>query len=194
MGLQWRRPTYTDEPSPSIGSIDEASREWYAVQVWTGRESLSAGHLGARGYDVFLPRYVEHRRWSDRVKKVARALFAGYLFCRARAEAVSGVVTAPGVIRVLGDGDGPLPIPREEIEAIQRVLAASVPAEPWQFLQVGQRVRVDSGPLQDTEGIVVRVKNRDRLILSIPLLQRSVAVEIESQWVTPRPLAPGAFV
>ena len=158
--------------------------EWFAAQVFAGREAFAATHLRARGYDVLLPLYQEHRRWSDRIKKVERALFEGYVFCRAEQAPLGAVVTAPGVLRLVGNKDGPLPIPAHEIEAIQRIAQSQLMAEPWQFVKVGQQVRVSEGPLRDTVGIVVRVKSRDRLIVSISVLQRAVAVEIDCAWLT----------
>jgi transcription antitermination factor NusG len=117
------------------------------------------------------------------VKTVERALFAGYVFCRVVSDRVAKIVTTPGVIRIVGDGSGPLPVACDEIAALQRVVAASVTVEPWEFLQAGQRVRVIDGPLRDSEGIVLRTMNRHRLIVSVSLLQRSVAVEVNPAWV-----------
>lgn len=161
-------------------------REWFAVHVWTGREQSSAGHLRARGYDVFLPCYEEQRRWSDRVKRVNRALFPGYLFCRVSATAAARIVTAPGVIRIVGNADGPVPIRTDEIAAIERLVEARLHPVPCHFLRVGERVRLDSGPLRDLEGVVRQIRNRHRLVVSVSLLRRSVAVEIDPGWVITR--------
>lgn len=158
--------------------------EWFAVQVWTGREHLTAAHLRMRGYEVFLPSYEERRRWSDRTKIIRRALFAGYLFSRTHPEAVGKIVTAPGVIRIVGEGGAPLPVPSHEIEAIQRIVETRLTVEPWTLLQAGQRVRVDHGPLAGIEGVVLMTKSHRRLVVSVSLLRRSVAVEIEADWVT----------
>jgi transcription antitermination factor NusG len=166
---------------------DSGPSDWFAIQVWTGRERVSAEHLGVRGYEVFLPMYREQRRWADRVKIVERALFAGYIFCRFDGVAVGKIVTTPGVRKVLTDGSRPVPVSRDEVEAIRRVASIGLEMEPWQYLQVGHRVRVAIGPLQGTEGIVLRVKNRHRLILSMGVLQRSVSVEVETEWLRALP-------
>jgi transcription antitermination factor NusG len=191
MGLQWRQPACV--PKRLIMQArcidDEIVHEWYAVQVWTGREHLSANHLRQRGYEVFLPCYRDHRRWSDRVKTIDRALFAGYVFCRLHAEAAGKIVTSPGVIRMVGDGRGPVPIPGSEIDAIQRIVQTRLAAEPWQLLDVGQRVRIEAGPLRGTEGVVLMVKNRHRLVVSITLLQRAVAVDVDPEWISIPPAA-----
>jgi transcription termination/antitermination protein NusG len=161
--------------------------DWFAVHVCAGREHRCAQHLSVRGYEIFLPSYREHRRWSDRVKVVERALFAGYVFCRASGDVVAKILTAPGVIRIVGDSYGPLPVATAEIETLRRAVAARLSAEPWEFLRAGQRVRVVDGPLRDAEGIVLRTKNRHRLIVSITLLQRAVAVEIDPAWIDVSP-------
>ena len=174
MGLQWRQPAL--EASPS---------SWLAIQVWTGREQLSARHLVQRGYDVFLPTHAERRRWSDRVKTVARPLFAGYVFCRAQHGAVATILGAAGVIRIVGDGGGPIPVPAAEIETIQRLVAARVEVEPWPFLHAGDRVRIEAGPLSGAEGIVLAAGKRQCFIVSVTLLRRSIAVELDGAWLVP---------
>jgi transcription antitermination factor NusG len=168
--------------TPAIGPRELAMREWFAVHVWTGREALTAFRLQQRGYEVFLPEYEERRRWSDRIKIARKSLFAGYVFCRSRAEVLDKVVATPGVVRIVGDSRGPLSVPAEEIDAIQRLLATRLGTRPWPFLE-GQKVRIEVGPLCGLEGIVVKNKNEHRLVVAIALLQRSVSVEIEQEWV-----------
>jgi transcription antitermination factor NusG len=157
--------------------------DWFAVQVWTGREHAAATHLRTRGYEVFLPCYRERRRWTDRVKVIERALFGGYVFCRLAREVLGLIVTVPGVIRIVGDGRGPIALPAEEVAAIQRVVETRAAAEPFDGIRVGDRVRMEFGPLHGIEGIVVSARNLSRLVLSIGLLQRSIAVEIDPTWV-----------
>lgn len=165
------------------------ARQWLAVQVWTGREQLCATHLRSRGYDVLLPCYYEHRRWSDRVKKIERPLFAGYVFCCLDLSVRSKIVTTPGVVGIVGNRQGALPLPDSEIEAIRRLVETQVSAEPWPFLQPGQTVHVQAGPLQGIEGTVLVTKNNHRLVISVPLLQRSVAVEVDREWISVSPAA-----
>ena len=177
------------QPDSGVGSLPlpglgENGHEWFAAHVWSGREHLCAQHLQMRGYTVFLPCYSEHRRWSDRVKKIYKPLFAGYVFCLIDGDVVGKLVTTPGVIRIVSDGRRPVPVPRDEIDAIRRVVEAGLGAEPLEFLQAGERVRVGIGPLQGTEGIVLRMNNRHRLVISVSILQRSVAVEIDPTWVS----------
>ena len=163
------------------GATDDA--EWFATQVRVGREHSCARHLQMRGYEVFLPCYVEHRRWSDRLRKVVRPLFSGYVFCRASSQVVGKIVTTPGVMRIVGDGRRAVPVSGDEIAAIQRIVNAGAPSEPWPFLQEGRRVRIGVGPLRGTEGFVVRSTSGERVVVSISLLRRSVAVEVDAEWV-----------
>jgi transcription antitermination factor NusG len=158
--------------------------DWWAVQVRTGHERLAAMHLDRHGYEIFLPQYLEYRRWSDRVKKTERALYAGYLFCRLSRTMIGKVFSSPVVIRVVGDSRGPQPIPQSQIDTVRRVVETRLAISRWPFHSVGQRVRVEMGPLHGLEGIVVAVKHKCRLIVSIPLLKQSVAVELDSDCVT----------
>jgi len=110
-------------------------------------------------------------------------LFQGYVFCRINGQVAGKIVTTPGVIRIVGDGRHPLAIPIDEISAIQRIVELGVQAEPCSFLKVGQTVHIKEGPLRDLDGIVLKVKNGHRLVVSVSLLRRSVAVEIDPAWV-----------
>jgi transcription antitermination factor NusG len=170
-----------------INDISTLPTDWFAAQVWTGRERAAALQLHSRGYEVCLPCYHENRRWSDRVKKVERALFPGYVFCRVTDDALGKVITTPGVIRLVGDGHHPIPLPCDEIDTIRRIAASDVAARPWAFVRAGDPVRINSGPLRGTEGVVLRTTHGDRLVVSIAMLQRSVALEISRDWISMSP-------
>lgn len=163
--------------------MDDSMSDWWAVQVRAARETVTSKHLRLRGYNVFLPYYFERRRWSDRVKTYQRPLFPGYVFCQLTRSRLGKVITAPGVIRVVGNSCGPMPIPHSQIDAVWRLVKTRLEVSPWPFIRVGQAVRVEAGPLRGTEGIVVGTKNKRRLIVSVPLLQRSVAVELDANCV-----------
>jgi transcription antitermination factor NusG len=165
----------------ALGVADAA--QWFAVHVRAGREHLTGRHLQARGYEVFLPCYHEWHQWSDRRKAVSRALFTGYVFCRVGPDVLAKLITTPGVIRIVGDGCRPLPVNRGEIETLQRVVAAGLAARPCDCPQSGDAVRVVDGPLRDVQGYFVKATNQHRLIISVSLLNRSVAVEIDSTQV-----------
>jgi transcription antitermination factor NusG len=174
-----------DAPDAAAADVD---REWFAVQVWTGREQHSVTELTRRGFEVFLPCYREHRRWSDRIKTIDRALFPGYLFCHSAAAGIGSVLQSPGIITIVGAGTTPLAVPTAEVDAIRQIVETRLLVEPWPFLQTGQRVRIERGPLRGTEGVVLAWHNGHRLVISVPLLQRSIAVELDPTWVSVSPL------
>jgi len=158
---------------------------WFAVQVKTTHEKRVTSLLDYSGHEWFLPLYTCRRRWSDRVKQVEMPLFAGYVFCRFTASARVPILKTPSVMRIVGIGYVPTPIDEQEIAAIRRVVQSGFGVSPHPFLQVGQRVRINGGSLSGLEGFIADVRRRNCLILSVTLLQRSIAVEIDSAWVTP---------
>jgi len=156
---------------------------WYAVQVQPKCERFVAELLASKGYERFLPLYVERRRWSDRIKSLEVPLIPHYVFCRIAAESVGRIVTTPRVVRIVGCGRTPVPVDPQEIDTLQRIDACRLSAEPWPFLRVGQTVEIRSGPLNGTRGVLLRIKGADRLIVAVTLLQRAVAVEVDAAWV-----------
>ncbi len=162
---------------------------WFALQTRCRYESFVAKQLRHKGYEIFLPLYECRRRWSDRIKELELPLFPGYVFCRFNPLVRLPILMTPGVIQVVGVGKSPIPVDDADIADIQTAVRSGLPRQPWPFLQIGQRVRVERGPLCGLEGILLNIKGRDRLILSVTLLQRSVAVEVEDSWVSP--IAPG---
>ena len=158
---------------------------WYAVQVQTRFEQAVANSLRNRGYRDFLPVYTCMRRWSDRVKKVELPLFPGYLFCRFDVNYRLPILTTPGVIGIVGVGKLPKPVEEDEISALQTVAGSGLLLEPWPFLKTGERVKIEDGPLRNVEGILSEIGDGGQLVVSITLLQRSVAVTIDRSWVRP---------
>jgi transcription antitermination factor NusG len=141
--------------------------------------------LRGRKYDCLLPTYPERRRYSDRLKKVDTALFPGYVFCRFDPLRRLPILTTPGVEHVVGLGRVPHPVEEAEIEAIQQIMQSGVLAKPWPYLKVGHRVRIAEGSLAGIEGLLIQERGRDRLIVSVHLLQRSVSVEIDRDSIRP---------
>jgi transcription antitermination factor NusG len=171
--------------------------QWYALQVHQRTEKLTAQLLDQKGYGLFLPTYVLKRRWSDRVKIFDRPLFPGYLFCKLDPRVRLPLLTTPGVVSVVGAGNQPIPIPDGEIDAVRRIVNSAAAVEPWPYLKSGERVTISDGPLRGVEGILASVKSCCRVIVSINLLQRSVAVEVDRQAVLPSTVAhylPGRVV
>lgn len=166
---------------------DKGSFPWYALKVRAGAEPRVKTALENKGYDVFLPTWLDHRRYSDRIKKVEAPLFAGYLFCRLDVIHRLPVLTTSWVDSIVGFGGEPCPIDETEIAAIQRVVDSGSSLTPWPYLREGETVRIQFGPFTGLEGYVLRADGKKRLILSVHLLQRSIAVELDRTNV--RPLA-----
>jgi transcription antitermination factor NusG len=154
------------------------AESWFAVVTRSRHEKSAAAGLRAKGIEEFLPLHRARRRWSDRVQTVELPLFPGYLFCRFAPEEYLQVIQTPGVTAVVGFGGKPYPAATGEVDAIQAALGAGCNVEPWPYLTAGDRVRLEDGPLAGIEGILLREKSGSRLIVSVELLQRSVAVEI----------------
>jgi transcription antitermination factor NusG len=158
---------------------------WYALRVRSQYEHTVATHLQGRGYESLLPLYKCRRRWSDRFKEIELPLFPGYVFCRFNPLNRLPILSVPGVVHVVGVGRTPLPIDESEIAAIQAAIKSGLPSQPWPFLQVGHRVKIEYGPLCGVEGILLGFRGHQRLVLSVTLLQRSVAVQVDGSWVRP---------
>jgi transcription antitermination factor NusG len=159
--------------------------KWFALQTRSRAERLVESVLEGKGYEPFLPVYQRSRQWSDRQKKLDAPLFPGYLFCRLDPEQRMPVLTTPGVLSIVGSGKTPEPIPDSEIASIQAVLRSGKAAEPWPYLKAGERIRVAQGAMTGLEGLLVKKKNQCRLVVSVELLQRSVAVEIDAVAIRP---------
>jgi len=157
---------------------------WFALQVRSRHEAYVADWLRGKGYEGFLPQYKCRKRWSDRVKEVETPLFPGYLFCRFDPQNRLPILKTPGVIQIIGCNRSPVPVDEAEISAIQTLVASGIPNAPWPFLHTGDGVQIQRGPLRGLQGILVGFKGNYRLVLSVTLLQRSVAVEIDSGFVT----------
>jgi len=163
--------------------------QWYAVLVRSRHEEVVARHLRVRGMEAFLPLYKERHRWSDRFQEIQLPLFPGYVFCQFNPLNRLPVLTVPGVVQIVGAGRKLVSVDKTEIDAIQAAVRSGVPRQPWPFLQIGNKVRIEYGPLCGIEGILLGHRGHQRLVLSITLLQRSVAVQIDEEWVRPLSLA-----
>jgi transcription antitermination factor NusG len=173
----------------SINSeIDPQS--WFALQVRTRWESSTALLLSDKGYQTLLPTYRAKRRWNGRARDVDAPLFPGYVFCQFDAQKRLPVLVTPGVIAVVGRGRIPVPVDATEVATIREVVTSGFPTEPWPFLELGQRVRIESDALHGLEGILIHFKGSRRIVISVTLLRRSVAMEIDRCLVKPVGAAP----
>ena len=161
-----------------------AGYPWFALQVRMRHEALVTAHLDGKGYEWFLPLYKSRKRWSDRVKETELPLFPGYLFCRFDPQNRLPILKTPGVTQIVGYNHTPVAVDESEIEAIRALVASGVPNFPCAYVELGSRVKIESGALRGMEGILTELKGKRRLVLSVTLLQRSVAVEIDSDAVS----------
>ena len=166
-------------------NVAQTSHSWYAVRVRSKFERIVSTSLSGKGYEEYLPLYHSRRKWSDRSKDLDLPLFPGYLFCRFDVEFRLPILVTPGVISIVGIGRIPVAISDEEIEAIQTMVRSGLLLRPWPQLAVGSRVVIEKGPLKGLEGVALDIKKKYHLFVSVPLLQRSVSVEIERDWVRP---------
>jgi len=174
--------------------FESIAEQWLALRVKSRSEKVVSTIARNKGFEEFLPVYECRQRWSDRLKSVEFPLFPGYVFCRLDPRHRLPLLTIPGVLQFVGIGKTPVPIDDEEIIAIQSAVKSGLSSEPWPFLEAGQRVRLEDGPLAGLEGFLVEVRKQYRVVVSVTLLKRSVAVEIDREWVAPldpsgRPMA-----
>jgi len=158
---------------------------WFAILARSGREKYATMLLENGGFECFLPISKSTRKWSDRMKDIDVPLFPGYLFCRMNPNDRLPVLTTPGVMQIAGIGKMPIPVDEHEIEAVRQIERSGLAATPWPYLRVGNIARIEEGPLRGVAGIVVKIKSALKLVLSIELLQRSIAVEIDRNWISP---------
>ena len=152
---------------------------WYAVQTCANHEKRVLQQLGQRTVEAYLPLYESMRRWKDRRMRLELALFPGYVFVHLALRDRLRVLQTPSVVRLVGFGGQPAALPDQEIDALRQGLTRGMRLEPHPYLKVGQRVRVKTGPLQGLQGILVRKKNVSRFVISLDLIMRSVAAEID---------------
>ena len=164
---------------------DLGSDRWYALYVRSRHEKTVENSLRVKGYSVFSPSYRTKRKRVDRITEIEVALFPGYVFCQFDTDKRLPILMTPGVVGVVGRGSRPQPVDDTEIASIRTIALAGRPVQPWPFLRVGQRIRLQAGPLAGAEGIFLRVKDEYHLVVSITLLQRAVSVVIEKDAVAP---------
>ncbi len=165
--------------------IQTSQLPWFALKVRARSEALVGDLLQRKAYSTFVPTYQECRQYSDRIRKLDSPLFPGYLFCRLDPERRLPVLTTPGVEYILGNERIPEPVPDVEVEVLLKLADSGANARPWPYLRCGQTVQIRYGAFAGVEGLVVQEKGSDRLVLSVTLLQRSVAVEMERSWIRP---------
>jgi len=172
-------------PLPFRGEPGLGADRWYALYVRSRHEKTVENSLRVKGYSVFSPSYRTKRKRVDRITEVEVALFPGYVFCQFDSNKRLPILMTPGVVGVVARGNRAEPVDDTEIASIRTVALAGRPVQPWPFLRLGQRIRLQAGPLAGAEGIFLRVKDEYHLVVSITLLQRAVSVVIEKDAVAP---------
>jgi transcription termination/antitermination protein NusG len=162
-------------------SIDPFTHpRWYAIQTRSWYEKRVRDQLTAQAIVTFLPLWQKRSRWTDRVRLIELPLFPGYLFGYFTLQQKVEVLTPVGVTRLVSFNGEPVPIPEEQIEVVRTLVTHQLRYDPHPYLVEGMQVRITHGPLAGTEGILVLKKSAARLIIRIELIQRAVAVDIDS--------------
>src|SRR5258707_3618482 len=157
-----------------------APDSWYALYTKHQHEKGVARNLACKGLEVFLPLYAAARDWKDRVKLLDLPLFPCYVFLRGGLGRRLEIISTPGIHFLVSNAGQPAAIPTDEIDRIRQVVGSGARVEPHPFLKCGDWARVKCGPLAGTQGILVRKKNVYRLVLSIEMLGKAAAVEVDA--------------
>jgi transcription antitermination factor NusG len=164
--------------------VEAGGTAWFALSVKPRHEKAAAAALTRKGLESYLPLYTVRRRWSDRIRMVEACLFPGYVFCRFGFERRMEVLGLASVLSIVGSGKTPVPVPEAELEAVRAVLASGRRAGPWPYPRAGERVRIEHGAMAGVEGVLIREKRPWRVVVSVELLRRSVAVEIDREMIS----------
>jgi transcription antitermination factor NusG len=165
----------TESPAAQTNSVSP----WYAVYTRHQHEKTVARILAIKGFETFLPLYQVRRRWQDRDKLLSLPLFPCYVFLRGDLERRLDIVTTPGMHAFVLSAGRPASISDIEIDGIRRGVESGAYMEPHPFVKSGDWVRVKSGSLEGIQGILVRKKSLYRLVLSVEMLGKAVAVEVD---------------
>jgi transcription termination/antitermination protein NusG len=160
------------------GDQTQEAPAWFALAVKPRFEKAVARTLEIRGYETLLPVYRKQYREGTQSSDSELPLFPGYVCCRFDVRRRMPILTTPGVTRIVGAGDIPAPLDEMEVASLQKAIRAGIALQPFPFVQVGQRVRIEQGMLAGVEGIMLGLKQTLRLVLSITLLQKSVLLEV----------------
>jgi transcription antitermination factor NusG len=159
---------------------------WFAVRTKSNRETVVTNALIGKGYEVLFPRYAINvpRRLQARQTEPAtlKPLFPGYVFARFDVFTRLPILTVPGVMNVVSNGKQPIPLDDSEVESLKVLLNSKLPIGPHAYLKIGDSVKISNGPLMGASGYIVQT-DRQRLVVSITLLQRAVSVEVAGEWL-----------
>jgi transcription antitermination factor NusG len=185
VGLQLENPDIEGGEENRVRASAAAQTQWYAAYTRSRHEKVVAEALEKRSVEHFLPLYETVRRWKNGRFKVQLPLFPGYLFVHIALRDRLQVLQVPGVVRLVGFNGMPAALPQNEVEIIRSALRKGIEAEPHPYLRVGQRVRITSGPMEGLQGILLRRRGRPRVVVSVDLIMRSVALDIDAAQIEP---------
>jgi transcription antitermination factor NusG len=159
-------------------------QSWFALQTKPRNEKKVSYVLRQKGYECLAPTYRQKRKWSDRTVEIDLPLFPMYVFCRLGPSVLGRAISTSGVVKIVGFNGKPAEISVEEIDALQLLMQSNLLREPWKYLSHGTQVQVETGPLAGVQGIIYADDdNKQRLIISVTLLQRSVAIQLDSDTI-----------
>lgn len=164
---------------------EKSSPRWYAAYTRSRHEMISAEEMKRRAIEQFVPTYEAVRRWKDRQKRLSLPLFPGYVFVRIALDERRRVLVIPGVVRLVGFGDRPVPLDDDEIEKLRSLLSHRAHMQPHPYLKAGRTIRILRGALAGLEGVLIRRKGRVRLLMSIELIRCSATIEVDAADVEP---------
>ncbi|NJD68482.1 MAG: hypothetical protein C3F12_09640 [Candidatus Methylomirabilota bacterium] len=166
-------------------AIRMGTPRWYALRTRSRHEKRVSAQVDSRGIEVFLPLIGRRNRWKDRTVKVELPLFPGYCFAHFAWNDRLQVLTAPGVVEVLGVGGQGVPVAETEIENVRRLVTSTLRVDPYPFLEPGRAVEVRRGPLKGLRGFLVRKAAKARLVIAVSLIRQGASVEIDADDVVP---------
>jgi len=169
----------------AVSAVSTYGAPWVALVVRSKTERRVQAGLENAGIESFVPWHGVRRRWSDRIKVLEHNLLPGYVFCRSSFAERTLVMRQPGVRWVVSFANTPALIPNSEIAALRRAVSSNLPLGPWPFLKAGERVRIERGALAGIEGILARDCEGWRVVVSVEVLERSVAVQVDRDMISP---------
>jgi len=179
------QPITIDSEPNSLAEDIQSEMLWYAGYTASRHEKRVAEHFAQRGVEHFLPLYQTIHRWNNGRHRVQLPLFPSYIFVRIALRDRLRVIEVPGFVRLVGFNSLPYPLPEADINKMKEALSKGVLAEPYPYLTGGTRVEIRNGPLQGMTGILLRRQNNCRVVISVDLIMRSMAVEVEASDVVP---------
>lgn len=168
----------------SDGDPQHDLEQWYAVRVKSNRERVTGQAMRGRGVEASIPEYQRRSFRRGREHMISQPLFPGYVFCRFSDQTRLPVMMIPGVLHVVSIGGRPAPIDADEMMRVFTLAESELNLSPHPYLAAGQTVRIDEGPLKGVDGIVLSDEGQPKLVVSVTLLQRSVAVNVNREWLS----------